>query len=145
MWTNTKARVSSAPADLCQIGAFCFGYVELTLTGVCDLPFIKKTMTSSLLLALHATSDAAASVWIQSSWLDPNDMDRRGQTRQARFFLLFFTEDEPLGLPASAQSRQAPCSWAEAASLHYTNSLLHNQIPSVATSEPVFNICAFWS
>lgn len=34
---------------------------------------------------------------------------------------------------------------AEAASLYYMNSLLHNQIPSVATSELVFNICAFWS
>lgn len=138
--------VSGALADLCQIGAFYFGYVELALTGMCHLPFIKKTMISSSLLALHATSDAAASVWIQTSCLHPNDMDRCGKKRQALFFwVLFHSFCEPLGLPASARSRQAPCSWAEAASLHYTNSLLHNQIPSVATSEPVFNICAFWS
>lgn len=58
-------------------------------------------------------------------------------------YIYFFFLFEPLGhlsppSPSpSAWSRRASYSWAEAASLHYANSLLHNQTPSVTTSEPV--------
>lgn len=55
---------------------------------------------------------------------------------------------DPLKAPAFQHFYRTLCSYlsmAEAASLYYMNSLLHNQIPSVATSELVFNICAFWS
>lgn len=55
---------------------------------------------------------------------------------------------DPLEPPAFQNFYCTLCSYlcmAEAASLYYMNSLLHNQIPSVATSELVFNICAFWS
>lgn len=54
----------------------------------------------------------------------------------------------PLELPAFQKLACTLGSYlcmAEAASLYYMNSLLHNQIPSVATAELVFNICAFWS
>lgn len=119
---NAKACVSSThrPADLCQIGAFCFGCVEPALTGVCDLPFIKKTMTSSFLLALHATSDAAASVWIRGSRPNPNDVTRRGQTRQARFFVLFYGGGRTSGASrlSSEPTGSLQLGWSSILALH---------------------------